>query len=186
MDEETGPFGRPAGRNAWVLGTPGPGSRLVQEPMKGSTPASKEVTGNELLEDRTQLKGIPLSEGPVVCEACGRECQEGTQVTVIAVRAAEPSMWQTDKTYCSEHTPCVQQHTTQSHRTALVQGRVGRVMDHAFQREWRILLGATLQAVSPQATLEIVDAQDPPLQDLLQPPAVRDPRNWWLAYVGRQ
>jgi hypothetical protein len=147
--------------------------------MRKSTPATEEVIGTELIENTIQLSRIPLSEGHVICETCGAKCREGSQVTAVTVRPNELSMWQTESAYCDDHAPSIEQHTTQARRTAVVSGRVGRVMDHAYQHEWRILLGAVLEAVSPSGTREVTDTQTLPLQNLLRVPEKNRGQNWW-------
>ena len=120
--------------------------------MEKSNPSEKEVVGEQLIEDISQLKQISLKKGAATCQVCASPLHEGDAVVVYVFRPAGSVRYQIGHVVCGDG-----RHTqigvfTLGVRELLVEGRVGWCSDGATQSSWPVLLGPEAVGVSAAAT----------------------------------
>jgi hypothetical protein len=131
--------------------------------MKQSTPTSKEDTANRLAEDTVQI--FPINKRSVDCQVCKTRLQDGEPATAYAIRANPYAPWRIGQIRCAEHSLSLDALSTLGVDEVVATGRVGRVTDQAYQRDWPALLAENIEAISQRNKN---GAAEPPL------PAVPD------------
>ena len=124
--------------------------------MEKSNPSKKEVVGEQLIEDISQLKQFALGEGAVVCQVCGSELREGAPVVAYAFRPAGEPMFEIGHVKCADDRHVPTECFTLGVRELVVEGRVGTCSDQAIQSSWPVLLAPEVLVVSPASSTAAV------------------------------
>jgi hypothetical protein len=118
-------------------------------------PSDQEAIGGRITEDISQILGIALGEGAVVCQACGSELPEGAPVVVYAFCPIEEPTFEVGYTKCADGRYTPSECFTLGVRELLVEGRVGTCSDQATQSSWPVLVAPEPVAVSAASTKSV-------------------------------
>lgn len=118
-------------------------------------PSDQEAIGGRITEDISQILGIALGEGAVVCQACGSELREGAPIVVYAFCPIEEPTFEVGYTKCADGRYTPSECFTLGVRELLVEGRVGTCSDQAIQSTWPVLVAPEPVAVSAASTKSV-------------------------------
>jgi len=128
--------------------------------MTSSQTEGQETIDNSAIEAICQLNLTSLGEGVVVCQGCGERLRDGGRVAAYAFRPCCHAAWVVGQARCGSHPPDLDGLATLGVREVIVTGRVGRCVDQAFQRDWPVVLGAEVEAVSPRGSRDSVSVSE--------------------------
>ena len=120
--------------------------------MEKSNPSEKEVVGEQLIEDISQLKQISLGEGAAICQVCGSPLHEGDAVVVYVFRPAGSVRYEIGHVVCRDDRHEQFDTFSLGVHELLVAGRVGWCTDVSTQSSWPVLLAPEVVGVSAAAS----------------------------------
>ena len=126
--------------------------------MKGSTTLNQERIDRALVEDIKYIQKL--------CQVCGERLRAGERMVAYVFRPCPHSVWVAGQVRCVDHPLSLESMATLGVCEAVLSGRVGRCVDQAYQREWPMLLGPAVEAVSPRATTEAVEVPGVTVEDV--------------------
>ena len=118
--------------------------------MQELTTSQYEAVDEALIEAIYQQNIISLGEGPVICQACGQELREGTELTAYAFRPGRHTLV-IEYTRCVDHPPAFDTLATRGVYEYTLNARLGRCVDQAYQRQWPVLLDPTIETTSSRS-----------------------------------
>ena len=123
--------------------------------MKAKHSLTDEDADVEINEAIYQVKNSVPEDGLAACQVCAQPLRDGQQCDALAVRHGARPTWLVTHVRCGDHPFDLADYTTLGVHERVVSGHLARVVDHATQRDWPVVLVNAITAVSPARTTKV-------------------------------